>query len=70
VNGQKERRERLVGQLLPYFLSKMESFVPGGDFETMARSDAFALAERVMHDSDDREEQEGRDRLGRGRSER
>ena len=71
MNGQKERRERLVGQLLPYFLERIGfNFQRAGDSEVAARSDAFGLADRVMKDSDDREEQENRDRQGRPRSER
>ena len=71
MNGEKERRERLVGQLLPYFLEQIGfHFAPGEDSEVKARSDAFALADRVMKDSDDRENQENRDRLGFRRSER
>jgi len=49
------RREYLVGALLPFFLTRFHSRGQGEDTETLARSQAFDLADRVMADSDKRE---------------
>ena len=44
----KERREHLVGLLLPMFLGRMVSYERGGKAEAAAVVEADALAARVM----------------------
>jgi len=49
------RREALVGSLLPFFLNRFHSRGEGEDTETLSRSKAFDLADRIMAESDKRE---------------
>jgi hypothetical protein len=53
----RQRREALVGSLLPFYLWRFHSSGQEGEPEMLARNEAFAEADRVIADSDERERQ-------------
>ena len=53
----KERREKVVSELLPFYLKRFHSRGNGDQYEVLARVEAFRAADRLIRESDTRERQ-------------
>ena len=53
----KERREKVVSELLPFYLKRFHSRGNGDVYESLAKVEAFKAADRLIRESDTRERQ-------------